>query len=473
MSENTQRSMMRNLPAVDRLLSETPLKEIAVRVPHAIIVQAARETLDELRGRIRDGSTIEPEDLTPLRIAERTADAALRLNTPSLRRVINATGVILHTGLGRAVLPEGARDAMMLVASGHSNLEIDLETGGRGSRRQHYAALLASLCGAEAALAVNNNAAAVLLALNTLARGREVVISRGQLVEIGGSFRLPDIMARSGARLVEVGTTNRTRIADYEAAITEETALILRVHPSNFRVVGYTEEASLEQLVELGRHHGIPVMEDVGSGALIDMTQFGLKGDPVVQESIEAGVDVVTFSGDKLLGGPQAGLIVGRREIVADLTANPLARVLRPDKLTIAALESTLKLYSDPDTVADNIPTLRFIKRPLEEINRAAQRLRRRLTQTLPVTVSVEILDGFSEVGGGSLPGQCLPTKLVAISSSQPETANPNDLARAFRKADPPILGRVAEDRFLLDLRTVADSEIPDIVRAARYIFQD
>lgn len=473
MSEDTQRSMMRNLPAVDRLLSEKPLSDLTAKVPHVILVEAAREMLDDLRGRIRNGAMIEPEDLTPLGIAERAADVALRLNAPSLRRVINATGVILHTGLGRSVLPESARDSMMLVASGHCNLETDLETGGRGSRRQHYAALLASLCGAEAALAVNNNAAAVLLALNTLARGREVIISRGQLVEIGGSFRLPDIMARSGARLVEVGTTNRTRIADYEAAIAEETALILRVHPSNFRMVGYTEEAPLEQLVDLGRRHGIPVMDDVGSGALADMTQFGLEGDPMVQDSIEAGVDVVTFSGDKLLGGPQAGLIVGRREIIADLAANPVARALRLDKLIIAALESTLKLYSDADTVSDNIPTLRFIKRSLDEINRSALRLKRRLTQTLPATVSVQILDGVSEVGGGSLPGQCLPTKLVAISSSQPETANPNDLAKAFRAADPPILGRVADDRFLLDLRTVRDSEIPDIVRAAGQILED
>ncbi len=469
MSENNQRSAMRRLPAVDRVLGMPPVKELEGQVPHSIVLKAARLTLDDLRARIMEGA-VSDEYLSLDHIAQYVRDFALRLNCPSLRQVINATGIILHTGLGRAVLPDAAVSELMDVASGHSNLEIDLETGGRGSRRSHYARLLADLTGSEAAIAVGNNAGAVFLALNTLAHGKEVIISRGQLVEIGGSFRLPDIMARAGARLVEVGTTNRTRIADYEAAVTEDTGLILRVHPSNFRIVGYTQEASLEELVTLGQRLGIPVMDDVGSGALVDLSQFGLKGDPLVQDSVKAGADIVTFSGDKLLGGPQAGLIVGRRDIIDDIAANPIARAMRVGKLTIATLEATLKLYADPDTVMQKVPTLRFISRPLPEIARAAQKLRRLITQPAPGKVQVEIMDGFSEVGGGSLPGQTLPTKLVSISTVRPGLTNPQDLAKAFRQANPPVFGRVGDDRFILDLRTVQDSEIPMLADVSRRI---
>lgn len=470
MTENGLRTALRNLPSVDKLLNSQPIKDLEDRIPHSVLLQSAREVLDGLRTRMTEGWTPNPDDLSIEQIAEQVRDAALRMSTPSIRRVINATGIVLHTGLGRAVLPEAARSAVMDTASGHSNLEIDVETGGRGSRKAHYANLLADLCGAKAAMAVNNNAAAVFLVLNTLARGREVIISRGQLVEIGGSFRLPDIMTQAGVRLVEVGTTNRTRISDYEAAITDETAIILRVHPSNFRIVGYTQEASLDELVELGRRYDVPVVDDMGSGALIDLSQFGLKGDPVVQDSIRAGADIVTFSGDKLLGGPQAGLIVGRKDIMDDLASSPLARALRLDKLTIAALESTLRLYTDPSTVIDKIPTLRSIARPLTDINRAAQRLRRQLVQVMPDKVSVEVIGGLSEIGGGSLPGECLPTKLVAISVSTNGLTNPMDLAKAFRMSNPPIFGRVGEGRFLLDLRTVEDAEIPVVVRAFAHI---
>jgi len=472
MTESAARATMRKLPPVDRLLQEKAVRDLEGEIPHSIVLKAARETVDDLRNRIRDGWSPDPDDLSPQNLAAQVRERAVSMNAPSLRKTINATGVILHTGLGRAVLPEAARNALMEIASGHSNLELDLETGTRGSRRRHYAELLAEICGSEAGFAVNNNAAAVFLALNTLARGREVIISRGHLVEIGGSFRLPDIMARAGARLVEVGTTNRTRIADYEKAISEDSALILRVHPSNFRIVGYAEEAPLAELVELGGRHRIPVMDDVGSGALLDMSRFGLQDEPVVQESVKAGADIVTFSGDKLLGGPQAGLIVGKREAIDDLASNPLARALRIDKLTIAALESTLKLYADPDSAIRAIPTLRAIAKPIQEINRAAIRLKRRLTQAIP-RITIQVLDGVSEVGGGSLPGQSLPTRLVSITADGTDFANPNDLARAFRSADPPILGRVADDRFLLDPRTVDDADISAIVRAARQIFQD
>ena len=317
---------------------------------------------------------------------------------------------------------------------------------------------------------MNNNAAAVFLALNTLANGKEILVSRGQLVEIGGSFRLPDIMLRAGAQLVEVGTTNRTRISDYEAAISDETALILRVHTSNFRIVGFTEEVPTAQLVELGQRYGLAVMDDVGSGALVDMAQFGLQGEPLVQDSIRAGADVVAFSGDKLLGGPQCGLAVGRRETIDAMAGNPIARALRIDKFTVSALESTLKLYADPEALPQTIPTFRFIARPLEDIHRAAKRLKRSITKSLPATIRLEIVDGFSEVGGGSLPGQHLPTKLLAISPAQ---LSASDTAKAFRMNEPPIFGRVGEERFLLDTRTVEDSEIPVIVHAARQIFCD
>jgi len=469
MAENTRREIVRSLPAVDRLLDNPALKELAGKVPRGTIVSAVRQTLDELRARILDGWAPTAEDLSPKRIADEARALALRLNSPSLRKAINGTGVILHTGLGRAVLPEAALAALNAVAAGYSNLETDRETGGRGSRDVHFSRLLADLCGAEAGFAVNNNAAAVLLALNTLANGREVVVSRGQMVEIGGSFRLPDIMARAGARLVEVGTTNRTRLDDYETAISDQTALILRVHTSNFRIVGFTSEVPIGELAQLGQRCNIPVVEDLGSGALVDMTRFGLRGEPLVQDSVKAGADAVMFSGDKLLGGPQAGLIVGRRGIVEAMAGNPLARALRIDKLTIAALESTLRLHTDPEALLSTIPTLRFICRPLEDINRSAGRLRQAIIKVAADRAQVEVMDGLSEIGGGSLPGEHLPTKLLAISSPLIHAA---DLAMAFRMAEPPIFGRVGDGRFLLDVRTIGRDEIPYIARAAGQIFR-
>jgi len=456
--------MLRRLPAVEKLLNERSLKALQDSVPHSILVRAARTVLDGLRDEIRSGGIPNDADLSTGSIAESTLDLALRLAAPSLRRAVNATGVILHTGLGRAVLPEAARKAIEEAAAGHSTLEIDIESGARGSRSHHYRRILSDLCGSESALGVNNNAGAVLLALNTLALGREVIVSRGQLVEIGGSFRLPEIMTRAGARLVEVGTTNRTRISDYEKALTDGTALILRVHPSNFRMVGFTQEASLEELVELGHRFCVPVMDDVGSGALVDMAQFGLSGEPVVQDSIRSGADIVAFSGDKLLGGPQSGLIVGKQELIDAMSANPLARALRLDKLAIAALEATLRLYLDPESVARDIPTLRAITRPLAEIESAARELKRRIDGFGLDGVTVEIVDGVSQVGGGSLPGEELPTRLVALASS---SFGPDEIAAGFRRNDPPIFGRVGDDRFLLDLRTVTDEELDEIASAA------
>lgn len=467
MNDSVQ-DMLRRLPAVEKLLKDPSVKSLQDSLPRSIVVQAARTILDRLRDEIKCGGIPDDGDLSPKRIADSVRELALRLAEPSLRRAVNATGIILHTGLGRAVLPEAARKAINEVAAGHSTLEVDIESGARGSRSVHYRQILSDLCGSESAFAVNNNAGAVLLALNTMAAGREVIVSRGQLVEIGGSFRMPDIMTRAGARVVEVGTTNRTRISDYEQAVTDDTSLLLRVHTSNFRIVGFTQEASLQEMIELGRRYGIPVMDDVGSGALVDMGQYGLAGELTVQESIHAGADVVTFSGDKLLGGPQAGLIVGRQNLVDAMSSNPLARALRLDKLALAGLEATIRLYFDPDRAVHDIPTLRAITRPLAEIESAARDLKRRIDVLGLEDVTVELVDGMSQVGGGSLPGEELPTRLVALASS---SFGPDEIAAGFRRNDPPIFGRVGDDRLLLDLRTVTRKELDAIASAAERFF--
>ncbi|MDH7482455.1 MAG: L-seryl-tRNA(Sec) selenium transferase [Armatimonadota bacterium] len=463
----TNKNLLRSLPSIDRLLGEPSLKELIGEIPRPYVAEAARKTLDEIRSRIREGFTVKEEDISLERLAQDIRLRAKALANTSIRRAINATGIVLHTGLGRAVLPAAAQKALIDVASGHCNLEIDIKTGGRGKRSEHYQELLKNLTGAESALVVNNNAAAVFLALNTLACGREVIVSRGELVEIGGSFRMPDIMASAGVKLIEVGTTNRTYVSDYENAISEETGLILKVHTSNFCIVGFAKSPALSELAELGKKKGIPVMEDIGSGALIDMSRFGLKSEPTVQESIRAGADIVTFSGDKLLGGPQSGIIVGRKEFVEAMARNPLSRTFRIDKLTIAALEATLKLYVDSDTVIRNIPTLRYISRTLPEITHAANQLKAKLITSIGDNAKIEIFDGFSEVGGGSLPGQQLPTKLIAIYNAD---ISPIDLAQKFREANPPIFGRVGDDKFLLDIRTVEDSEIDVIAQVASQI---
>jgi L-seryl-tRNA(Ser) seleniumtransferase len=432
-----------------------------------VVIQAARTVVDDLRDAVLRGESVDSAELSVERVAESAHDLALRLSSPSLRPAVNATGVILHTGLGRAPLPKAARDAIEEVASGHSTLEIDIDSGARGSRSVHYKRILSELCGAESAFAVNNNAAAVLLALNTFAAGREVIVSRGQLVEIGGSFRMPDIMTSAGARLVEVGTTNRTRISDYKRAVTDDTALILRVHPSNFRIVGFTQEATLEEMAELGRAYGIPVVDDAGSGALVDMSRFGLAREPTVQDSVRAGADIVTFSGDKLLGGPQAGLIVGRRDFLDRMAENPLSRALRLDKITLAGLEATLRLYLDPEAAVREVPTLLAIARPLPEIESAAQGLQQRIDALGISDLTVQVVDGTSEIGGGSLPGEQLPTRLLTITLA---SLGPNEIASAFRRNCPPIFGRVNDDRFHLDLRTVATEEIEEIVAAVARI---
>ncbi|MBP1725043.1 MAG: L-seryl-tRNA(Sec) selenium transferase [Deltaproteobacteria bacterium] len=382
----------------------------------------------------------------------------------TLQRVVNGTGIIVHTNLGRSLLCQEALERLQLIGSGYSNLEYDLEAGSRGSRYVHAEAILREITGAEGALVVNNNAGAVLLVLNTLAQGREVVVSRGELVEIGGSFRIPDVMTRSGARLREVGCTNRTHLEDYRAAIGPETALLLKVHASNYQISGFTAEVDLATLVALGRAHNLPVMDDLGSGCFVDLSRFGLRGEPLVQDSVRSGADVITFSGDKLLGGPQAGIILGRKEIVERLRKSPLTRALRVDKFTLAALEATLRLYRDEETAVRAIPTLRMIAIEVEILATRAQSLADRIRMAVGSGAEVAVVDGASQVGGGALPVQTLPSKLVALTSRRLSAAR---LEANFRGNQPPIIGRVEQERFLLDVRTLQLGDDEVIVAAA------
>ncbi|HET9462129.1 MAG TPA: L-seryl-tRNA(Sec) selenium transferase [Gaiellaceae bacterium] len=423
---------LRDLPSVDELLRDERLEG----EPRELAVAAARTVLDRARDQIRDGSS--PQSLVDAVLEELGSS-----RRPSLRRVLNATGVLVHTNLGRAPLAAAALDRVLEVGRGYSNLEYDLELGVRGSRQDHLSAVLTRLTGSEAALVVNNNAAAVLLALASLAEGREVVVSRGELIEIGDGFRIPDVLARSGARLVEVGTTNRTRAADYERAIGPETAVLLRVHQSNFRVVGFSERPQLAELAEIARRHELPLVDDLGSGALA-----AVGDEPTPAESLRAGADLVCFSGDKLLGGPQAGIVVGRADLVARLRRHPLQRALRADKLTLAALEGTLALALDPET-RDRIPVLRLLHEPLEAVRARAERLAE--------LVGGEVEETVAKVGGGALPLAELPSAACAVEES---------LAERLRLGEPPVIAVVRDGRTLLDCRTLTDAEVDEVVAA-------
>ena len=437
------------------------IQELLKALPREVVVRAIRDTLSRLRQELRAGGREQAPEAHE--VHEMVVQRAREISRPRLRKVINATGVILHTNLGRAVLSQAAREALDAVAGHYCNLELDLETGERGSRQDHVRDLLRELTGAEDALVVNNNAGAVLLALNTLARGKPVVVSRGQLVEIGGSFRLPEIMAASGAILVEVGTTNKTYLRDYEQAVGPETALLLRVHTSNFRIIGFAAEVGIAELAGLGRRLGIPVMEDLGSGLLVDLGGDFLRDEPVVVASLAAGADVVTFSGDKLLGGPQAGIILGREKYLEPMRKNPLARALRIDKLSLAALEATLRLYLDPDWAKSQIPTLHALFVPVEELRRRAERLRDLLVPALRDQAEAEVQTGFSEAGGGSLPGVALPTFLVLV---RPRELSVEELAARLRRAEPPVIARRLEGALALDVRTMLEGEEALVVRA-------
>jgi L-seryl-tRNA(Ser) seleniumtransferase len=462
-----QSDLLRQIPSVDELLGQPRLTALAGRVDRALVVEVTRAALAELRSRI--AGNLHPSGLAeltllsePAALEQHISDLVERMLAHSLQPVINATGVILHTNLGRAPLHAGVAEEFRNTATRYSNLEYDLESGSRGKRDVHTSSLLERLTGAEAAIVVNNCAAAVLLVLAALAKGGEVIVSRGELIEIGDGFRIPEIMAESGAILREVGTTNRTRLADYENAINEKTRLLLRVHPSNFRVTGFTEKPELAELAELSRRTGLPLVEDLGSGCLVDLSQNGIS-EPLVRQSIEAGVSVVMFSGDKLLGGPQAGVIAGKKELVTRVRRHPLFRALRVDKLTTAALEVTLGAYLR--AAWDEIPALRMIRMSAQEIKRRAENLLRELRPQLPLDeVEMEIVDGASLAGGGSTPTQALPTKVIRIASAR---YSATQLEQRLRRAPAGIsvISRVENDRLVLDLRTVFPDQEPLLVK--------
>lgn len=449
----------RRLPSVDRLLHDPAVAALGDLATRDLITTAARAVIEDARVGLASEAGLVPDDL-PRRVVA-WVQRAIR---PSLRGVINATGVVLHTNLGRAPLSRATQRAMQDAARGYSTLEYDLEAGGRGSRHVHVEALLQRLTGADAALVVNNNAAAMLLVLASLAAGREVIVSRGQAVEIGGGFRIPDVLAQSGARLVDVGTTNRTRLDDYAEAIEPATALLLRVHASNFRITGFTESVPLAALVALGRQCGVTVVDDLGSGCLLDTTPFGIGGaqrEPMPQESVAAGADVVCFSGDKLLGGPQAGLIVGRQAVLAQLRRHPLVRALRPDKVTIAGLVATLRHYERGEAVAE-VPVWQMIAAKRDDLAARAQAWAAAIAAR-SVALDGEVHPAESAIGGGSLPGVTLPTVVLAV---RPRHGSVDGAAAALRQAPTPVIARIEKDCLLFDPRTVAAEEEPALLDA-------
>jgi L-seryl-tRNA(Ser) seleniumtransferase len=464
--QETRLSILRQLPSVD-VLAQACQQGDGAGHPHSpLLLEAVRSVLERKRRQILSATSDDELAAIDVRTEALTAEVAawlMRAHQPQFRRVINATGVILHTNLGRALLSPAAVANVALLASHYSNLEYDLERGQRGDRYVAVVGLLRRLTGAEDALVVNNNAAAVLLALQALAAGREVVVSRGELIEIGGSFRIPDIMRSSGALLHEVGTTNKTHLADYRNAISERTALLLKVHTSNYRIVGFTEAVPREALVQLGSESQLPVMEDLGSGNLVDLAAYGLEQEPRVSAVVRAGVDVVTFSGDKLLGGPQAGILVGKKRQLEVLKRHPLNRALRIDKMTLAALEATLRHYIDPAAAVREIPTLRMITTPQQEVNRRARRLLRQLKGAIGGDWSVSVEADVSEVGAGALPLTKIPTRVIRVRSVR---MSATEVEQSFRQQDPAVLGRIQQDAFLLDMRMVQDDELFEVVQA-------
>lgn len=457
---------LRELPSVGKILESPVLANLKNQLPLSLITQVARETIETTREAILSG---ESTTISLNALLQQVSEKAYAANLPSLRPAINATGIVLHTGLGRAKLADAAVKAIQEVAASHSLVEIDAETGKRGSRQNHVRELLRELTGAEDAAVVNNCAGAVFLAVAVLAAGTEVIISRGELVEIGGAFRMPDIIKASGATLVEVGTTNRTRLRDYADAITERTGLILRCHPSNFAVIGFTEETPTTELVALGQERGIPVMDDQGSGALLDLAQFGVKGwGGLLPDSVKVGSDIITASGDKLMGATQAGILLGRSEIITKITAHPLARALRVDKLTLVGLEATLRLYRDSEKALHEIPTLRYIARATQQLEFMARSLAAQMEVELPQgKYTIRLISDQSQVGGGSLPGENLPTTCVALSSGE-SSLTPDAIAAHLRRHTPAIFARIRDNAVLFDPRTLEEKELSEIVGAVK-----
>ena len=465
MTQSPAQEILRQLPAVDFLLQQEAMQEALASQPRKLVLESIRQILADKRHLIlTNPQTAGDVSLRTKDLVKEILERLKEISDYALRKVVNATGIVIHTNLGRSLLPEKAVERLQSITRTYNNLEYDLDLGRRGSRYVHAEAILCEITGAEAALVVNNNAGAVFLALNTLAKDREVIVSRGQLVEIGGSFRIPDVMRSSGAILREIGCTNRTHSRDYESAIGDQTALLLKVHCSNYRIIGFTAEVSLADLVDLGRKRGLPVMEDLGSGCFLDLTQFGLEGEPTVQDAVKAGADVVTFSGDKLLGGPQAGVIIGRKEIIEQCKKNPLTRALRVDKMTLAALEATLRLYRDERQALQEIPSLQMISIAPEILKERADHLAALLRQTDQANrLRIEVQQNVSQVGGGSLPGQYLATFVVAVTASGISTQN---IETTLRKNTPPIIGRIESDQYLMDVRTIRSEEFSIIKEA-------
>lgn len=456
-----QKEALRNLPAVDHVLELSKSDPFFEEVPRSVLIRSIRSVLDNRRRQIieQDPAQID-ELLADAAIVTGVKDLARQAQSLNLRATVNATGIVIHTNLGRSLLAETAIEHLCAVGRRYSNLEFDLDKGRRGSRYANVEDLICELSGAESAMAVNNNAGAVLLALETMAAGKKVIVSRGELVEIGGSFRIPDVMAKSGGILCEVGTTNRTHLRDYENAVDEQTALLLKVHKSNYSVVGFSAEVSLKDLVALGRKHRVPVMEDLGSGTFIDFSRYGLLKEPTVQESVSAGVDIITFSGDKLLGGPQAGLVVGKKGCIDRIKKNPITRALRIDKLTLAALESTLRLYRDEEKAVQAIPTLRMMLQPITTLEEKAGRLKKMLESTGRSRLTVASLDLVSRPGGGSLPLLELPSKGLGVKI---DGLSANAIEKSLRLNSPPIIGRIEDDLYTMDMRTLQDDELETI----------
>lgn len=456
-----KQKILSSLPSVDEILRSEQGKVWIKVYPRKYLIQAVREVLDLRRKEILKGQISDISEESMMVEIENTAE---RLSSYSLKPLINATGIVIHTNLGRSLLSDKTLENIKKVSGNYSNLEYDLRAGKRGKRYTHVIRVLREVTEAEDALVVNNNAAAVFLSLNTLSKGKEAIVSRGELVEIGGSFRMPEVMSASGAILREVGTTNRTNIHDYESAINNNTALIVKVHKSNFKVSGFVDEVSIEELVNLGRRYQIPVMFDVGSGCLIDLKPFGIYDEPLVRDIIKAGVDITTFSGDKLLGGPQAGIIVGRKEFIEKIQKNPLTRAMRIDKLTLAGLEATLMEYIDEDKAIENIPTIKMILQKPEKIRERAKRIAKRLKKEIK-DIQINVLPDTSRAGGGSLPEMDFPTFVVAIRS---DNISVNEIEERLRNGNPPIISRIKEGSLILDARTIRTKDMDDLVKGIK-----
>ncbi len=457
------KELLRKLPKIDELLKLQSVNKLIEENSRTIVLESLREAIEFYRNGILKGNVDSLNTEQVLDFAVHTLESKNKMH---LERVINATGTVIHTNLGRSLLGKKAIENVITVAGSYNNLEYDIESGKRGSRYSHIEEIIKKVTGAEAAMVVNNNAAAIMLVLDTLAKEKEVIVSRGELVEIGGSFRIPEVMKFSGAKLVEIGTTNRTHLYDYENNIRENTGVLLKVHTSNFKVLGFTEGVSLEQLVELGEKHEIPVVEDIGSGVLIDFGKYGFTYEPTVQDSIKKGIDVVTFSGDKMLGGPQAGIIVGKKKYIDRMKKNQLTRALRVDKMTLAALEGTLKYYIDEKEAIDNIPSLNMILMPKEEVKKKCILLKRKL-QSKTQDFKFYIDKGESMVGGGSMPTEKIETYVVKVTS---EKFSPEDMERKLRLGETPLIARVYNDELVLDGRTLFKEDFDEIVQCFKDI---